>query len=403
MIEERLRTELREAAVPDAADAERRAWDLVAAAYAARIEIEAVPVRRRFRRPLAAALALLATLVGVGLVLTPAGAQVTDWIGDAIDPGRDDAKSALTRLPAPGELLVTSATGTWIIHEDGSKRLLGDYEEATWSPNGLYVAVASGRELAAVDTRGATRWSIARGRISDPRWSPNEGHRVAYRSGEGLRVIWGDGANDEALGPAAPVAPAWKPRAGRRNVLAYVDRAGRVRVIDTDTEQLQGVSDPIDAPVQLEWSADGTRLFVAAARSLWALDEGGGVVARERVPRAAAIVAAALRPQRPTSIVTIRRSTDGTAQSEVVASRLQGDQFAERKLFSGVGRFRGLAYSPDGARLLVGWEDADQWLFLPSGGSGQVESVGNIARQFGSRRDGEDGFPQVDGWCCRNG
>ncbi len=41
--------------------------------------------------------------------------------------------------------------------------------------------------------------------VSDPVWSPNEGFRVAYRSGDELRVVWGDGVNDRAIGPAAAV------------------------------------------------------------------------------------------------------------------------------------------------------------------------------------------------------
>ena len=73
----------------------------------------------------------------------------------------DDAKPALRSLPAAGELLVESEQGPWIVREDGSKRLLGDYEEASWSqPRGLYVAATDGRTLLAVEPDGTVRWTI---------------------------------------------------------------------------------------------------------------------------------------------------------------------------------------------------------------------------------------------------
>jgi hypothetical protein len=392
---ERLREELREAPVPLDADAERRAWRLVAEAYAER-DRGAAPRGRRLR----ALAAALAALVLAALALTPAGAAVREWIGETIDPGRDDAKPALTRLPTAGELLVTSGAGAWIVREDGSRRLLGDYEEATWSPHGRYVAVAAGRELSAVDPRGDLRWSITRQRVSDPRWSPNEGFRVAYRSGGELRVIWGDGTNDRALAPAAPVAPAWKPRAGSRNVLAYVDPGGRAVIVDADDGRRLGTGPRVAAPVALQWSSDGSRLLLLGRSSLRLLDGDGSVLARTRFPARLEGVAASFRPGTDDQVVTIRRSAT-PVRSEVVLTRFRDGRGRERRIFAGVGRFEGLAYSPDGSRLLVGWKDADQWLFLPSG-PGRVETVGNVARQFDSARAGP-AFPRVAGWCCRAG
>jgi len=54
--------------------------------------------------------------------------------------------------------------------------------------------------------------------------------------------------------------------------------------------------------------------------------------------------------------------------------------------------------------LLVGWQDADQWLFLPVGGGGRIETVGDISGQFdaGEPASGRP-FPRVEGWCCRAG
>lgn len=394
----RLRDELRRAPVPSDPGSERRAWETVAAAYTELRREYPAHRRRRLSSVIAAAVAAVAVAV---LALTPAGAAVREWIGDTIDPGRDHAMPALTRVPGGGELLVTSAAGAWVVHADGSRRLLGDYEEATWSPHGRYVGVATGRELSAVDPHGELRWSVSRGRISDPVWSPNEGFRVAYlsghRSGEELRVIWGDGTNDRALAPAAPVAPAWQPRAGRRNVLAYVDRLGRVRVRDADSGRALAMSRRFAGPVELQWSSDGERLLLLTRTALRVLDPGGAVIARSRFPAAAEGVAAAFRPGTH-DVVTIRHGGGAPGRSEVVLTRFDRDR--DRSLFAGIGRFDGLAYSPDGSRLLAGWRDADQWLFLPTG-SGRVETVGNVSRQLDSGRGGAASFPRVEGWCCR--
>ncbi len=69
-------------------------------------------------------------------------------------------------------------------------------------------------------------------------------------------------------------------------------------------------------------------------------------------------------------------------------------------LFTGPGRFGDLAWSPSGNRLLIGWPEADQWLFLRPHGAGRLTAVGNIARQFmpGAARPP---FPRSVQWCCR--
>src|SRR5688500_16584515 len=173
---------LRDISAPGESDAEARSWEVVRAAYAEREPLRAPAV--------AGGLALVA------IALSPAGAEVRDAIRDALGIGIEDASPTLRSLPAGGELLVESAQGPWIVREDGSKRLLGDWEEASWSPHGVYVAVAEGRELAAVDTSGEVRWTFpAPGVVDDPLWAGDAADtRIAYRSGADLRVIAGDGS-----------------------------------------------------------------------------------------------------------------------------------------------------------------------------------------------------------------
>ena len=54
--------------------------------------------------------------------------------------------------------------------------------------------------------------------------------------------------------------------------------------------------------------------------------------------------------------------------------------------------------SPDGRWAVVAWPDADQLVFTPTGGRGQIRAVSNVSAQFRSRT-----FPTISGWCCASG
>ncbi len=197
---------IREIEVPSEAEAEDRSWDVVRAAYAER---SPAPAAHRTRR---LALAVSGGFVVLAIALSPAGAKVGDLVSDVVGIGEEDAKPALRSLPAAGELLVESEQGPWIVREDGSKRLLGDYGQATWSqPRGLYVAVTDGRDLLAIEPDGTAHWSIhAPGPVHDPRWSPS-GFRIAYRAGDDLWVVNGDGVAERLVARGvAPTAAAWR-------------------------------------------------------------------------------------------------------------------------------------------------------------------------------------------------
>src|ERR1700754_2378971 len=148
--EARLRELLREAPLPDAEAAERRGRAVLAAAYAER-EAAARPAPLRPRR---LALALAAATLLTALVLSPAGAAVRDWVDDVFTANVPAPEPALTEIPGGGRLLVESGAGPWVVQADGSRRLLGAYAEATWSPRGLFVAGAAGSTLSALAADG---------------------------------------------------------------------------------------------------------------------------------------------------------------------------------------------------------------------------------------------------------
>ena len=252
-----------------------------------------VPARRS--RPVRGLIALGAALALIAAAFTPPGQAVTDWVRDTVEPGRDDARPALVSLPAPGRLLVTSQQGPWIVEQDGSRRLLGAFDDASWSPGGLFVAATRGRELVAVDPRGRPRWSLARpALVSDARWSP-DGFRIAYSSGNDLRVVAGDGTGDAPLAEnVADTPPAWRPGPGHR--LAFADRAGRVNLVETDSGSVVWRSREGPAPSQLAWSLDGRLLLAVAPTELRLFDAGGRLVSTLDMPPGTFADSAAFRP-----------------------------------------------------------------------------------------------------------
>ncbi|HET7121952.1 MAG TPA: hypothetical protein VFI17_11985 [Solirubrobacterales bacterium] len=399
--EDRLRSLLREAPLPGAEAAERRGRALVEAAFAARRSEERGHRRTALPR-LALALAVAALLAA--LVLSPAGAAVRHWIGDVFEPGVRNAEPALTRIPGGGRLAVDSPAGPWVVRPDGSRRLLGRYREATWSPHGLFLAVAAGRTLSAVEPDGTPRWSIAApARVEDPRWSPS-GFRIAYRSGGMLRVVHADGTSDSLVDRSVmPVAPSWAP--GGLHQLAYVDGRGRVAVRDVDSGRLLGRGDALRGIESLEWGPAGSLVEASATRIRLRpieLDKLSGDL-RLGTPRPlplpgrGRIASVAISPA-GNKVAVLRQLGGALPRAEVDFIDLGSG--GVRRLLRTPGRLGQLAWSPDGSRLLVTWPQADQWLFVPVSGRGKVEAVGDISRQFnpGGRAPGR--FPTVSGWCC---
>jgi hypothetical protein len=207
---------------PDERAAEDRAWAVVRRAYAER---EPVAWPRRHARPLVAG-ALVAAAVAA--VLTPPGRSVVHSLRKAV--GVQGAQTELVSLPSPGHLLVSGRGGTWIVNADGSRRRLGAYRDAVFSPHGLFVAATSAHELVVLDPKGKVRWTLPRRSPRFPAWTGTfTDTRIAYLAGGKLHVVAGDGTADTTVGPAAPVPPVWLP--GR--VVVYSN--GR-RLVAYDTE-----------------------------------------------------------------------------------------------------------------------------------------------------------------------
>lgn len=386
-----LRERLHSVDPPQADAAERRAWELAAAAHADR-----APAVHRVRglRPAIVAAVLALTVTAV---FTPAGAAVSDWVSEVVRFGRDDARPAVGPLPTAGRLLVSSAAGAWVVRRDGGSRRLGAYAEAGWSPRGLYVVGARGRRLVAMEPDGTVRWTIsAAAPVRHPAWSLGYGYRIAYLSGGELRVVAGDGTGDRAVDrAAADVRPAWRPGSDR-HVVAYGRPGGRVALADADAgdarplRSAQGI-----APSALEWTRSGRRLVAMAPGYVWVLD--ARLRNRGRTPMPAGTTAAAMAVHPGGRSVAVIRRTG--RRSEVVSIPLRGPGNA-RTLFAGPGTFTDLAWSPDGRWLLVAWREADQWLFIRSDRGRRVEAAEGVRRHFDPGGDGPGTFPRIGGWCC---
>jgi hypothetical protein len=401
MNESQLRALLREAPVP-AEDA--------AAQRGLRIVNEAFTQRTRPRRQVLPrlALAFAIALLLAALMLTPAGAKVRDWIGEVFTAGVPNAKPALTAIPGGGRLLIQSRQGPWVVQPDGARRLLGRYDGATWSPHGLFVAASSGNTLSAIEPDGDPHWSIsARGAVADPRWSPS-GFRIAYRAGRSLWVIAGDGTGKTLLDPrAAPLAPAWSPQG--LALLAYVNGNGSLRIVDSDSGKIASASRALPGITELEWDPDGSSLLEASPRSMrlrrLTLSKLASRLSLDRardlaLPPHARIDTAAFSPSGKSIAALLRLPAQAghPPRSEVVL--IDPVSGSRRPLFSAPGRLSDLAWSPDGSRLLIGWRDANQWLFVPIGGGGHVQAIAGISGDFAPGKP-ERSFPHIEGWCCR--
>jgi hypothetical protein len=371
-----MRRELERIEIPGEHDARERTWAILQTAFAERAPARRRPLHLRPAIALAVALALLAA------ALSSPGMAVLDRIRKSV--GIEHAAPALFSLPSPGKLLVRTDAGVWVVQEDGSRRFVGSYREASWSPFGRFIVATRRNELTALEPDGHVHWTLARPTARLASWGGTRNDtRIAYVSGKSLRVVAGDGTGDRSscADVVAGVDSAWQPGSTRH--LAFAAPNGAVQVYAVDTCRRLWRTRPGPAPTKLEWSGDGRRLLVVAPPGLRVYDVRGRLVARDD----------------PSDATRDVDATFVSGRHGVVAIRLHGHQsdvltlFATpRSLFHVAGTLAELVASPTGRWLLVTWPTADQWIFVRSDGRG-IRAVSNISRQFDSQT-----FPRVEGW-----
>jgi hypothetical protein len=368
--------------VPDELGAQRRAWSVVRSAFEER---EPVGWPRRHARPL---LALAAALALIAAAFSSPGRALLRDVRERI--GEERAAPALFSLPDGGQLLVVSEDGPWVVQPRGSKRLLGSFREASWSPTGRFVVAARRNELVTLEPDGAVRWSLARRRVRMPRWGGSQvDTRIAYLSGSALRVVAGDSTEDRRFARAVEaVAPAWRP--GVRHVFAYVERGGRLVVAEADTRRRLW-SRRLGRLERLEWSSDGRLLLAQGPRFLRVFSARGrlryDLLGREAAP----VVDVAFAPG-GRGVAFVQRA--GRRSHVWIIPRLRPDASAARRIFIGESPLTDIAWSPDGTWLLAAWKEADQWVFLRTAPVGKIRAVDNVTEQFGGSS------PSIAGWCC---
>ncbi|HEX6763328.1 MAG TPA: hypothetical protein VF094_11070 [Gaiellaceae bacterium] len=368
---------------------EDRAWEVVRRAFEERTPASHRRRRGAGNRLVLALVAVLAAGAVAVAVITPPGHAVLDHVRRAV--GIEHAAPQLVSLPARGRLLVVSpGRGSWVVDANGLRRRLGTYEDAMWSPHGLFVVATTPTDLLTLQIGHGVRWSLPRPGAYWPRWEGTlTDTRIAYMTSSGLRVVAGDGTGDHLLDRRAHhTPPAWDP--ARLHTIAYA-AGGTVVLRNADTAAVVWRAPITIAPTALSWSSDGRLLAVVSPREIVLL-RGDGTVARTVSTVSERFVDAAFRPR--THELAVSMGTPATSEISLVAA---GGRAAGRVLFAGPGRFGDIVWAPNGSWLLVDWPTANQWVFLRGV---QVHAVSNIEQQFPTPDRPGATLQLDDRWCC---
>jgi hypothetical protein len=352
--------------------------------------------------PMRPALWLVMPLASLGAARSASPGAVSAPAVESV--ARAPVQRADFALPAAGELLVElPGGGLFVVERDGVRRRLGEWYDAAWSPDGQLVAAARGRTVAALGLDGRIAWSVRRSNafaLAEPDWAA-DGLKLAYRSGDAVRVVDRDGSGDRRVaGPLRFAGPRWRPGLGY--MLAWADRRGRVRLLDVAGARTLWKSRPgrPARPWGLVWSRDGTTLAAVSGTSVRVFDAGTGrVLRRLRAHGTQRFEAAAFDRSGSSRLILVRHDIryGGSRVTTVPARRSMG---RERRIFAGRGRVIDLTFSPDGRWLLLGWRGANQWRFVRLRGGNRVVAVRRITRRLNRRPVGRWAFPSVRGWCC---
>jgi hypothetical protein len=181
---------------------------------------------------LAAATGLI--LTGVALAASPSSLRDLRDVVSPTSPRTTHASKppgAVVRVP-PGAAGFTVQSGNrlWVAKPDRIALRGVPLANAATSPSALYAVGQDAGRLEAVSvTDRHVAWSVPlHGKLAAAAWSPYP-IRIAYvvrRRGRGLlHVIWGNGVNDQIVGPATAVMPTWRSDS---LTLAYVSPTGAV-------------------------------------------------------------------------------------------------------------------------------------------------------------------------------
>ena len=289
------------------------------------------------------AVALAAAALALAAALSPPGDAVADWVRDRGRPA--PARRPRAACPPPTGCRPAGACSSPRAARRGSSRRAasaggsargraprGRRTGASWSSGAV---AGSPRSIAAGTCAG--RWS-RRGRSRTALWSPS-GFRVAYRSGQDLRVVAGDGTGDRLPRPRHVPADGLE---ARRRPRARLTCRARTSTSSTSipAARLARIRLP-HVPHEIAWSADGRRLFVNLHRSLAIYDASGRRTGRIWMPRPPD-ASTTFVPARSGSLVAVGAAASG-ASSEVA---LMGPGARDRVLFRADGRFTRLRFSP---------------------------------------------------------
>ncbi|HEY6397613.1 MAG TPA: hypothetical protein VIX82_09190 [Solirubrobacteraceae bacterium] len=383
--------------VPDEVGAQERAWAVAHSAYVGRLSVPPRRSRLRF-------VPVPALLLGIAVILelTPAGAAVRRLINSALSV-RNPTTSLVISLPARGSrLLVTAPGGTWIVKDHGDKRRLGQWDVATWSPRGLYLATADAHRLAAINPAGVVVWSTPVEHAHYLRWFEPAGSynsRISFISGSSLWIVTGDnmprdrasGAQPKWIAAArvAQVGAAWRP--GSQYELVYASASRQIVSIDDIGRRVWTTRRMASAPMLLAFSGDGSRLLVLSKNQATVLNGAGQPLGSVTAAPGQQFVDGALSSNGHTLALLSDRTV--TLVDWQAGRGIQQAVFTTR-LVRNRGGLRQLAWSPDGQWLLATWPSADEWVFIHATGAPTDQIVSHVSEQF------RGVFPQIGGWCC---